>query len=97
MGIVGDKPGTEDIQCCCTNLCVSCKNCWLFSFDIALDHSIPMTYRVGTDSSAVESLLQLSNQLNGLLDDSADLERSVTNGSAGYGITLNGNILLVSS
>ena len=50
---------------------------------------------MGTDSSAVESLLQLSNQLNGLLDDSADLERSVTNGSAGYGITINGNILLV--
>ncbi|XP_067940211.1 golgin subfamily A member 2-like [Watersipora subatra] len=43
------------------------------------------------DSSAVESLLQLSNQLNGLLEDSADLDRVVTNGSAGYGATVNGD------
>jgi len=39
---------------------------------------------VVSDSSAVESLLQLSDQLNGLLDDSANLDRSVTNGSASY-------------
>ena len=36
-----------------------------------------------SDSSAVESLLQLSSQLNGLLNDSANPDRSLTNGTNG--------------